>query len=197
MSQLEAELARRPIPPASALAALLWALFSGVAYSNAGSDVVTFLFGAAAALLWMLVWIARLGARLWRARGTPFEVSRARILYWAFEPSALAIVVLLSAGGVFAKARFLASERALTEYAEGVRSGAIAPQDGGPARSVGLYRVSSTQRLEGGAVRFITAGEGLLDAAGFAHSPGGPPPRLGEDSYRPFHEAWFLWRQSW
>lgn len=191
-------MSRWPVPPAAVVAALLWTLFSIAAYSNAGVDVFETLFGAAAALLWMLVWAARLCAHLWRNRRACFVVSRAGLIYWTFEPAALAAVVALSAGGVFAQARFLASAGALSDYVAAVRAGTIPPQEhGASARRVGLYSVSATQRLDGGAVRFITCSEGLLNAAGFAHSPDGPPPHLGEDDYRPWRGAWYLWRQGW
>lgn len=191
-------MARWPIPPAAGLAALFWALFSAIAYSNAGVDMFDSLLGAAAAGAWMLVWAVRLGLHLWRNRGTRPLLPRGALFYWAFEPAALAVVVALSVDGVFAKARFLASERALTDYAASVRSGEEPAQDDrSPGRRVGLYLVSSTERLDGGAVRFITGNDGLMDAAGFVHSPGAPPPHLGEDSYRPFRGAWYLWRQSW
>lgn len=190
-------MARWPVPPAAALMALLWTMYSAFAYSNAGVGVIETLIGAAAAFLWMLVWAARLGAHLWRRRREPVAGPRGRPIYWAFEPAALAVVVALSTGGVVAQARFLASESALIKYVADVRSGDVTAQDGSPARRVGLYSVFRPQLLDGGAVRFITCGDGLLDAAGFVHAPDAPPPRLGEDDYRPFRGAWYIWRQSW
>lgn len=60
---------------------------------------------------------------------------------------------------------------------------------------IGVYPVERVEAFQGG-MRFLVAGTGFMDSGGFAYSPNGPPPRIGEDYY---HHLWggrYQWRES-
>lgn len=61
---------------------------------------------------------------------------------------------------------------------------------------IGVYPVEKVEVIPGG-MRFIVKGSGFMDAGGFAYSPNGPPPKIGEDYYRHLWGAWYEWTESW
>jgi hypothetical protein len=61
---------------------------------------------------------------------------------------------------------------------------------------VGLFPITRVERFKGG-MRFIVGEGGFLDEGGFAYSPKGMPPRLGEDHYSHLEGPWYIWVESW
>jgi hypothetical protein len=61
---------------------------------------------------------------------------------------------------------------------------------------IGLWQVDRAERVRGG-MRFLVAGTGFLDPVGFAYSPQGTPPVIGEDDYVHLEGAWYVWTESW
>lgn len=88
--------------------------------------------------------------------------------------------------------RFNVSQAAMDDLAREVTSSSTTSR---PDR-VGLYSVGRVQRFEDG-MRFIVRGAGFIDKYGFAYSPDGRPPNLGEDNYVHLEGPWYVWEESW
>jgi len=170
----------------------LWVLFISIAYSDAGSGMGTFLFCYGITMVWGVTWLIRLIVYAWRSwRHVAMEHKSAA--YWAVEPLAFILSVIITGSGALFYLRFMASRPALASYVQSV----TVPEDLS-MKWVGLYVIRETELLPGGTVRFITCESGL-DDAGFAFSPNSSPPIVGEDSYSKlqFAEGWYHWHRSW
>ncbi|MDO9365488.1 MAG: hypothetical protein Q7T58_03965 [Methylotenera sp.] len=175
-----------------------WFLCCVVAFSDAGFNMLLILVALPVALIWGMVWLIRLIVSLKRQRSATVEVKRS-VVYWLAEPVIVLFPLVLALTGVFSSARFVLSERALSDYVEQVRAGKVdlAFEFNHPRRQVGLYSVTFTDLLPDGTVRMLTSSHGLLDRAGFANSSHTPPSRQGEDSYEHIHQQWWYWYESW
>ena len=177
----------------------LWLLFVVVFFSDAGSDIFAFLVLFYGSVLWGGIWLVRLIVSLVRQRkgSIPRQTPQRALIYWGFEPAALLVCGVLAVTGVLYQVRFRLCRSALEAYAADVVAGRITPQEhGAPKRWVGLFRVAETELLPGDIVRLITAAD-FMDDAGFVCSPGVPPPRIGEDTYRRITGSWYHWHRSW
>ena len=145
------------------------------------------------------MWLIRISLHWFKKYKDPNARRQHSIGYWTIEPLVLIITVALAWSGAFSYTRFFASLPALNQYAGQVRSGQIdlAFEFKHPPRYIGLYRMTMTELLADGTVRFITSSHNLFDEAGFAHSPNHPPLAVGEDTYRPIDGPWWYWQQSW
>ena len=175
----------------------VWALVVLWLGSDAGFNIVAFLVAEYGGLLLLGWWLIRLVRWLMRRRRSPVvetESTRRRVLYWAWEPLTIVACFAIAYTGVLFPARFAVSRPALDRYATEVRErGDSTPPAG---RLVGLFRVREVELLTDGVVRLITT-ECMLDDCGMAYSPKGPPPVIGEDSYRHLTGNWWHWWRSW
>jgi hypothetical protein len=174
-------------------ATLVW-LLCGLWYtSDAGIDLplLASLLGGAALLLGVLLARAFLVRRQgsWRR---PF--SRRGVLAWTAFPAAAALALLWALSGAGLRVRLALSAGALRALPV-----TGAPESHAsylsPARRVGLFWVSEAQTV-GLCRRFVTT-RVFMDDAGLAFCTVGAPPRVGEDSYRPLGDGWWVWRRSW
>jgi len=187
----------RPMP-LMIFACMAWLVLCSIAFSNAGAETLVLIGMCFAATVWILVWLVRLLYEFLQRRRRRDAPTRPR-RYWLVEPLFLVACLMASHLGVFAQLRFALSESALMIYVAEVRSGASGRDDEfhHSPRRVGLFTVTTTDLLPDGTVRMITSSHGLLDRAGFAHSPSQPPPERGEDTYVPIKGQWWIWRESW
>ncbi|MDI6104763.1 hypothetical protein QLQ12_39850 [Actinoplanes sp. NEAU-A12] len=132
-----------------------------------------------------LLWAVRLGFGLVLARA---EVRR-RWPRWAVVPLAVAVTAALLATRTPIRIGVVLAGDDMRTFAQ--RPGSPQPQRVGP------YRVAAAEHLPGGGARFLLRDSGFLDPSGFAFSPVGPPPMLGEDMYTPLGGGWYVWTQSW
>jgi len=187
------------MPKLSISTCIIWFLFCAIAFSNVGFNLFGFYFAVLFGFIWMLVCLIRLSLYgLKKSKNPTIQIHRS-MRYWATEPLVLILTVALAWSGVFDWLRFIASLPALNQYARQVRAGQVdmAFEFKHPARAVGLYQVTMTELLADGTVRIITSSHSLLDEAGFVNSTNNPPPRVGEDIYRPLYDHWWYWQQSW
>jgi hypothetical protein len=167
----------------------VWVVFRA---SEGGMSIVAFmcyfygglLFGLGFAL-WAILALLSAVTR----RGPLLKVMLSRALLT--QAVVLSVVFFAVSFDIGFRARLAMSKPALRTVAlrtgEGTRSDA--------AQWVGLFRVREIDAV-GGAVRFITAACGL-DDCGVAYKQDGPPPRVGEDSYRDMGAGWWHWHRSW
>jgi hypothetical protein len=148
-----------------------WELYAIAAASDTGVgflDVALMVPGACLlAIAWAIPWSAAGGSRR-RRRGL--------LALWASFPvlaAALVAIYLSSQSPInpLFRARFLASERALTRAAEGLA--------GGPGHAerlrVGLFRATYATVMSPDEVRFLTADCGVVDQCGLAYRPRSRP----------------------
>ena len=189
----------RLVPIPIVVLASLWLLFVVVFFSDAGSDFLPILVLFYGSLLWGGIWLIRLIVWLVRQRNVSFsrQTRERAFAYWGIEPATLLLCGVLAVTGVLYHVRFRLCRSSLDVYAAEVVAGRILSQDrNAPKRWVGLFRVSETELLPGETVRVITASD-FMDDAGFVSSPGSPPPRVGEDTYRHITGPWYHWHRSW
>ena len=89
--------------------------------------------------------------------------------------------------------RYAASKGAMNTVAREVAAGSRSPEQ---IHRIGLWNVEKVERVRGG-MRFLVEGTGFLDPVGFAYSPHGRPPSIGEDFYEHFEGPWWFWTESW
>jgi F0F1-type ATP synthase assembly protein I len=89
--------------------------------------------------------------------------------------------------------RYAASKGAMNAVAREVAAGSRSPQG---IDRIGLWNVEKVERVRGG-MRFLVEDTGFLDPVGFAYSPRGKPPVIGEDFYEHFDGPWWIWQESW
>jgi hypothetical protein len=132
-----------------------------------------------------LLWAIRLGFGLVLGRA---QVRR-RWWRWAVVPLAVAVTAALLVTRAPVRIGVVLAGDDMRTFAQ--RPGSPPPQRVGP------YQVASAEHLPGGGARFLLRDSGFLDPSGFAFSPTGPPPVLGEDTYTPLGGGWYVWTQSW
>ena len=112
--------------------------------------------------------------------------------WWLVSP----VIVFVTAGLLFTSAplrlRIALSWDDMNRFAESV----IQDPSGAHPDRVGSFPVGRVEDIEGG-MRFLVRGTGFLDPYGFAYSPEGKPPRIGEDTYWHLRGPWYLWEESW
>jgi hypothetical protein len=166
--------------------------------SDAGFNITAFLlaeFGGLLLLGWWLGglvwWLARRRRRL--PVGAPLSTRR-NVIRWIWEPVTILTCFAIAYTGVLFPVRFALSRPALDRYASQLRDrGDSTPPAG--AR-VHLFRVREVELRPNGVVRLITT-SCMFDDCGVAYSPAGPPPVIGEDSYRHLSGNWWHWFRSW
>ncbi|HEY7876428.1 MAG TPA: hypothetical protein VIG64_15040 [Actinomycetota bacterium] len=146
-----------------------------------------------------------------------------RWVRWLIAPAIVLVTVGLIVTSAPLHARVAVSLRAMNDLARAAMDapvpgdGVHSSDSGGPGQllhpaefpeRVGMFPVTRVDAYEGG-MRFLVTGEGVddstipplvdysLDEYGFAYSPSGRPPRIGEDTYWHLRGAWYLWEESW
>jgi hypothetical protein len=172
-------------------ATFLWGSAELLAASDGGMSVLEYLsyfygglfFGAAGVAVGALVVIRNIRRRVSLDTVLPLPVT----LQVAF----LAVVFLGVSFDVAFRARFRLSRSVLQSAVDDIRSGRREPGPGW----IGLFRVREVD-TPGSSVRFITD-DSFFDDCGFAYSPAGEPPVVGEDSYSHISGPWWRWNRSW
>jgi hypothetical protein len=153
-----------------------------------GGPFELIILGLALALGTAVVWIPRFVVALLRSDRRPGL--RKHWIRWAAGPlMAVAVVGLVHFDLPFT-ARFALSEASLERFAQTVASGPESAKYGD--QWVGLYPLTSVQRIEGGA-RFLVSGTGFLDHYGFAWSPKGMPADETHTGYTHIEGPWYVW----
>lgn len=179
------------------LVGVVWFIFCAVAFSNAGFNILLMLVALPVVVIWTLFWLIRMFISFRRRQG---ECNvKTHCAYYLIEPALMVVPLLLAYLGVFSSVRFMLSEPALLSYVESVRAGKVelAVEFNHAPRHIGLYTITYTDLIPDGTVRVLTSSHGVMDRAGFAHSPQNPPPRRGEDFYKHIHQQWWIWYESW
>ena len=175
----------------------IWAAAALWLGSDTGFDIVGFLLAEIGGLVLLVWWLSRLIRWLARRRRTPSdrpESTRRHVLRWLWEPVTIVACWAIAYTGILFPARFAMSRPALDRYALQLRErGDSAPPAG---RIVGLFKLREVELRPDGVVRLITT-QCMFDDCGLAYSPKGPPPVIGEDSYRHLSGNWWHWYRSW
>lgn len=171
------------------ISATVW-LFAGAWLTSDGGTSIPDLLGLeVCAIVIALLWLASAIVRVVRTKS---------IRGW-LNPSVVLIPLVLAVGTFITwcelglSLRFTLSRPQLERYARSVSRSHITSNR---RVRVGLFTVSETEALGNGVVRLITS-ECMFDDCGLALSPGGPPPRVGEDSYQRITGDWYHWWRSW
>lgn len=169
----------------------------------ARSGGVDFIIALLLGLSWcavLVLWLARgiVCLTLWLSgrasgRGT-LHVPRGPYWRWAATPAVFAAMLVLCTAQAPLHIGFAVSRPAMQRLATSVTAGP--PNTTFPDRRVGVYEARGIEPFPGG-MRFWVTQVGFGDTLGFAYSPNGPPPDLGEDRYRPLGDGWYHWPQSW
>jgi len=139
-----------------------------------------------------LIWTVAIAVRSISRRSFP---ALRDLAPWLTALAAGLIAIGIVSSGVAFTARFDLSRGAMDRFAKEV---VAAPRGTTFSnRWVGLYHASSIQSFPGGGMRFLAGSDGFLDDEGFAYSPRGEPPMLGEYSYTHLSGPWYYWHQSW
>ena len=167
-------------------------LLSFVACSTPGGYFNLLYYAALAWAVLGFIWVIRLiGSFILPA---PKSAAGGKsLLRWALAPILFATTFLLLLLRVPLHITFALSQPAMRDVAA---QAAASPQTITHRRWIGLFPAGKVEPIPGG-VRFLVGGSGWLDPYGFAYSPSGPPPRIGEDFYEPFRNGWYIWRESW
>jgi len=175
----------------------IWALVVLWLGSDAGFNMLAFLLAHFGGLLLLGWWAVRLV--IWLTARPRSQVGesvpiRRHFLRWLWEPVTIVACWAVAFTGILFPARFAVSRPALDRYVTEVRErGDSTPP---PGRIVGLFKVREVELRPDGVVRLITT-SCMLDDCGMAYSPKGPPPVIGEDSYRHLSGNWWHWFRSW
>jgi hypothetical protein len=114
---------------------------------------------------------------------------------WAVLALAFVLCVVFVFSGWAFRVRFLLSLPPLDAFVA-TQGDTIASGQLAPGTRVGLFWVREAEALPGGVVRLITT-PCVFDDCGVAYSPGGTPPRIGEDVYSKLSARWYHWFRSW
>ena len=148
-----------------------WELYAITAVSDAGVGFLDVALVVPSACLLAIAW-----ALPWSTAGGAWRRRPGLLALWASFPvlgAALVAIYLSSQSPInpLFRARFLASERALTRAAEGLA--------GGPGHAerlrVGLFRATYATVMSPDEVRFLTADCGVVDQCGLAYRPRSRP----------------------
>lgn len=160
-------------------------------------------FSSPGARLWM--WLILLvlwgGLAAYWALGLPAAIierhalpSKSAWSHWLVLPAIAAVTVAFWYSSVPLNARFVVSRPAMNDLAAELL--ASPDRTTAPNQRLGLYWAKDIEQVRG-TVRFHVASSGFGNNAGFAYSPAGAPPQLGEDSYWHLEGPWYLWEESW
>jgi hypothetical protein len=141
--------------------------------------------------LWMLRLVVGLIVA-WRYRQPTFRQAITWRRY-AVAPAILAVTVVLAIAQIPWHIGYLFSRPWMDSFAKEVMQSPGNPRQ---FALVGVYPVDRVEKLVHG-MRFRVADSDFLDTAGFAYSPDGPPAVIGEDTYQPLGDGWYLWFESW
>jgi hypothetical protein len=169
-----------------------WVVAGLLLGSDAGQTVLVMIgltYGGVGVLALAVIWSV---LHLALARRTPDRGGwRSRVvLALAF----VLLVVFVFSGWAF-RVRFFLSRPALDAFVA-TQGDTIARGQFEPGTRVGLFWVREAEALPGGVVRLITT-PCMFDDCGVAYSPGGTPPRIGEDVYSRLSASWYHWFRSW
>ena len=173
-----------------------WALAVLWLGTDAGYSIPAFLVAEMGGLLLLGWWLARVVWWWARRRRSPGREPLARGLFLRrlWEPLTIVTCGMIAFTGIGFPARFAMSRPALDRYVQELRArGDSTPPAG---HVVGLFRLREVEVLPGGVVRLITT-SCMMDNCGIAYSLNGPPPVIGEDSYRHLSGNWWHWFRSW
>jgi hypothetical protein len=148
-----------------------WELYAIAVASDTGVGFLDIALIVPGACLLAITW-----AIPWGAAGGPRRRRPGLVALWASFPvlaAALVAIYLSSQSPInpLFRARFLASERALTRAAEGLADG---PGHAERLR-VGLFRATYATVMSPDEVRFLTADCGVVDQCGLAYRPRSRP----------------------
>ncbi|MFI6477473.1 hypothetical protein ACIBH1_06055 [Nonomuraea sp. NPDC050663] len=167
----------------------LLAALTYVTFSVPGTHFVAALMLVYAWALLGLIWPAALAVTLaLRAGRADLRLSWP---VWAASPVIVAFAAAAVYFGVPERLRFELSRPALETLAMSV----VSEGDKEPGWT-GLFPLRRAEAVPGGA-RFLVEGTGFLDPCGYAWSPNGRPPVIGEDHYEHLSGPWYRWRESW
>ena len=175
-------------------AAIVWSVVAIVAHSDTGVAFPLWMLLAGSGFLVLFAWA--LGVAAASALHSSIDGPRSATLRsWLAVPLPIVATLLLIWLSIPLTARLFFSGPALRQ------SGAYLTQL--PPNSlrrrppwVGLFRVREFTQF-GDELRFLTSQCGVVDSCGLVFSPGGPPPRRGEDTFVHIYAEWWHWHQSW
>lgn len=145
------------------------------------------LLGIAIGLAWFIKLLIAVLLTLIR----PTELIRRRdTVRWLGVPAIVAVAILCTYLKLPLYATFFLSLSDMNRVAQQTAGRATAPT----VSRVGLYGVKKIEGFPGG-MRFVVAGAGYINREGFAFSPNGVPPRIGDDYYVHFYGPWYLWTE--
>lgn len=186
-------LAQSATPLGLRVLTLLVVAFAGLTLWAASVPGSYFLLFMTLPTVWIvlgLTWLFQ-AVRLWRRSGLGAAARNG----WLIGTAAM---VLATAAAMSAdlplRLRFEASSPAMAAIAAEMTA-PTAPETL-PDRWIGLYDAERIERVDGG-FRFLVKGAGFVDPVGFAYSPTGQPPIIGEDRYERFVGPWWFWVESW
>jgi hypothetical protein len=151
--------------------------------------------------MWLILMVCWGGLAAFWVIGLPATIIWRRALpakgtwrHWLVIPALAATVVGFWFSSAPLYARFLVSRLVMNDLGAEVLAspGRAAP----PNQRLGLYWAKDIERVRG-AVRFHVASSGFGNSVGFAYSPAGEPPQLGEDTYWHLEGPWYVWEESW
>ncbi|MBP2704696.1 hypothetical protein JOL79_12815 [Microbispora sp. RL4-1S] len=169
-----------------AVLAVATALLSLVTMAAAVTPGIRWAVHQPVPLGWLLLLCAWSAAILLNKRHRPaFKV--------ALTPLIASVTLVAAFSGACTWAGFKLSEAALDDYAHAVAAGTV----GEGQEKVGLFTVTSPQRLSDGGVSFAIVGSGSflsLEQYGMAYLPAGPGDgRELDDLVRHLGGDWYLW----
>ena len=169
-----------------------WVLYVLAWGSDAGLTVPVLLVLTWGGVALLGLWSLRFTVYIVATKGAP-EPRRLRRL--VVGPALVLLCFGLVWSGLAFQVRFLVSRPALDRVAREARP--MVPRgELTPGARVGLFWVKEAEVLPSGIVRIITT-PCMFDDCGLVYSPGGEPPRIGEDTYRRLGGAWWHWWRSW
>lgn len=172
---------------------LVWSAYVLVFGSDAGVTVTVLLVLVWGGIGVLLLWLVWCGVH-WRAARATAEPARWSHHMLLLPPFVISLGLATGLGATF-RLRFVLSRPAFDRFVREARP-AIAGGRFTPGLRVGLFRIREAEARPGGIVRLITT-DCLFDHCGVVYSPGGRPPRIGEDTYAPLGPPWWQWWRSW
>lgn len=171
----------------SAITCAVCSLWATWAYSVPGTHFFSSILALWAWAIVCVAWLVRAGVAVLLVR------RRVISWRWAMTPIAAVVAVLVVTTDASFEVRYRLSRPAMDDVATDVVGG---QRQATTISRIGLWRVERVERIQGG-MRFLVRGTGFLDPYGFAFSPTGRPPAIGEDFYEHLDGPWYVWRESW